>query len=106
MLKPLVRRCRVQQVRKSELMDVSKPLKWPRVQNCTFIRIQANKDVNRITNFVDVLTHNEFPWLRAVSPTACTGMSSCWTMVSPRSLYGQRRPSEPNTYALYFTRAR
>ena len=40
-------------------MDVSQPLDRPRIQDLSFQRLQSNEDVDRISNFMDILSHRD-----------------------------------------------
>jgi hypothetical protein len=69
-----VRRRGVKQVRQGKLMDVAKPLKRSRIEDSTLIRVQTDEDVNRVTNFVEVLAHDTVPWHREAASMARAGM--------------------------------
>ena len=56
-LEPAMRRAGIHEIRQRELMDVSEPLKRPRIDRRHFIRRNANEVVNRVSNFVLMLRH-------------------------------------------------
>jgi hypothetical protein len=51
----------IDEIRKSELMDVPESLKRTRIQNLSLVRIQSNKYVNRVTDFVNRFDHKKMP---------------------------------------------
>jgi hypothetical protein len=57
MLKPSMGRTGIDQMGQRKLVDMPQTLKWPRINDLPLFRIQAGEDMNRITDFVDVLCH-------------------------------------------------
>jgi hypothetical protein len=58
-LETAVRRPGIEEMREGELMDVAQPLHRPRIQNLTLQRLEADEDVNRIPDFMDVFCHRD-----------------------------------------------
>jgi len=56
-LEPFVRGRRIEQRCEPELVDMSQPLEWPRVQHRTLVRVQADEGVDRVADFVKMLAH-------------------------------------------------
>jgi hypothetical protein len=86
MFEPLVRGCRINQVRQSQLVDVTKTLEWPRVQHCPFIRVHSDEDVDGTADFVQVLAQSLFGAgrrLQVFSVIVCIrNIFARWTTVS------------------------
>jgi hypothetical protein len=57
MFETAVRGAGINEIGQSELMDVSEPLKRPRIDCRNFVRRDANKVVNRVPDLVLMLRH-------------------------------------------------
>ena len=56
-LESLMRRARVDEVSKRQLMDVAQALKRAGIQDSAFVAVQTDEHVNRVADFVNVLRH-------------------------------------------------
>ena len=61
MLESFVGSARIDQVRESELMNMSEALKRTRVEHFPLIRIQTDKNMDGVSDFVLVLRHDSGP---------------------------------------------
>lgn len=61
MLEPSMRCTWIDQMGQGKLMDMPQTLKRPRIKDLPLVGIQAGENMNRITNFMDVLGHLDSP---------------------------------------------
>ena len=56
-LKPLVGRAGIHQVRQRQLMNMPKTLKRARIENLSLVRVEPSENMDGVPNFVDVFRH-------------------------------------------------